>query len=120
MARSSDASPGADQPYRVLIDDNFHFMDEASRTTGPTFATYAEAVCWCQAFLEQHLLEMLRPGMSGASLIAGYKGFGEDPWITPEPEGEHFSAWEFVEAIADRVCARGVLPEGHSSDRKTL
>lgn len=110
MTGTGGTSGEAERAYRVLIDDNFHFMDESERAPGPTFATYAEAVAWCQAFLERHLQEMLRPGMCAADLIAGYKSFGEDPWITPEPEGTHFSAWNFVEEVAERVCAAGTRP----------
>jgi hypothetical protein len=93
----------AEKAFQVFIDDNYHFMDEDKRTTGPTFATYGEAVAWCQTYLERHLQELAKPGMSAADLIAGYKSFGDDPWITPEPEGTHFSAWDFVEEVAGRV-----------------
>jgi hypothetical protein len=31
--------------------------------------------------------------MKAAELIASYKSFGEDPWITPEAPGARFSAW---------------------------
>ena len=110
MSGSSETSREADKAYRVLIGDNFHFMDEGERTMGPTFATYDEAVSWCQTYLTRHLQELVRPGMSAASLAEGYKSFGDDPWIEPEPEGTHFSAWRFVEEIADRVCAQVAGP----------
>ena len=104
-----------DKTFTVLIDDNYHFMDEDERATGPSFATYGEAVSWCQTFLERHLEELAKPGMSAADLIAGYRSFGDDPWITPEPEGTHFSAWDFVEEIAERVCARSPV-HAHTDD----
>jgi hypothetical protein len=69
--------------YKVLIDDNFHFMNEEYRSTGGVFATADEAVAACKLIVDECLSPMLQPGMTAAALYEQYEGFGDDPFVVP-------------------------------------
>ena len=67
--------------YKVLIDDNFHFMDESGRITHGVFATADEAVAACKKIVDDCLVPMLGPGMTARALYEQYMGFGDDPFV---------------------------------------
>ena len=46
-------------------------------------------------------------GANGDELYESYASFGEDPYIVPEPEGKHFSAWEYAKQRCRKLCAPG-------------
>ena len=84
--------------YRVLVDDNFHFMDETERYEQGAYPTLAAAIQACQAIVDDFLLSALKPGQTAQELYILYTGFGEDPFILPPP-GEPrvpFSAWDYA------------------------
>ena len=90
-----------DVKYQVWVDDNFHYMDEDERSSGGRYETYEEALQRAHEIVELSLDESYKPEMGAAELGFYYRSFGEDPWITPTPEGEEqFSAWTYAEARA--------------------
>jgi hypothetical protein len=90
--------------FRVLVDDNYHFMDEDERYTLGDFATHEEALAACKQIVDDFLLSNHQPGMTAASLCSGYTGFGEDPWIAHEGGYAHFSAWDYAKRRCDEMC----------------
>jgi hypothetical protein len=66
--------------YKVLIDDNFHFMNEDYRVTSGVFDTVDEAVAACKLIVDECLEPMLQPGMTARALYEQYEGFGDDPF----------------------------------------
>lgn len=85
--------------FTVFVDDNFHYMDPNERWTAGQYATYEEALTKAKAIVDSSLREHLKPGVTAAQMIAGYRGFGEDPFIVPTPEGQlSFSAWDYAKA----------------------
>ena len=48
-------------------------------------------------------------------LYRGYMDFGDDPFITPEPAGKHFSAWDYAKERAKQICENR-LKEVRSED----
>ena len=112
IAAAAVQAPEATTGFQVLIDDNFHYMDADERVTGPQFETYAQARDWVREFMDCQLEELYEPGMDPSSLITRYKMFGEDPWISPTPDGvDRWSAWDYAAQRAEAVCrAGGRLP----------
>lgn len=91
-----------DLAFEIWIDDNFHYMDEDERYSGGRYTTYEEALRRAYEVVEHSLGESYKPGMTATELYSSYTSFGEDPWITPTPEGvEAFSAWKYAEKRAD-------------------
>jgi hypothetical protein len=83
-------------PYVVLIDDNFHYMDEDERVEHGRFATYEEAEAACRRIVDRSLEELRAPGMTADALFAQYASFGEDPFVrSPDPE-RRFSARDYA------------------------
>lgn len=93
-------------PYEIQVDDNFHYMDSESRTTGPTFDSAEEAVAYCRSVVDQYLADQYKPGMTADALYASYTSFGEDPFILSiNSESVKFSAWDYARQRSTVTCS---------------
>lgn len=91
--------------YRVLVDDNFHYMEEDERTTYGEFETLEAAIEACKNIVDQWLQSAYSPGMTAESLSSSYVNFGEDPFIVgPGVSGVPFSAWTYAAQRAVEMC----------------
>ena len=68
-------------PYKVMVDDNYHYMDESERYELGIFSTVEEAIAACKRIVDEFLDKSYEPGMSAETLEKAYQGFGEDPFI---------------------------------------
>lgn len=93
--------------YRVIIDDNFHFMDESERDLAGTYPDCETARQQCIALVERSLKAEYQPGMEAKELLERYKSFGDDPWISGPDRECRFSAWEYAAARAKEICEAG-------------
>ena len=82
--------------YKVMVDDNFHYMDESERTSGGTFATLADAIAACRKIVDDDLAGLAKPGMSAEEIYKSYISFGADPFVLGDMPGVPFSAWEYA------------------------
>lgn len=92
--------------YKVLIDDNFHFMGESERITHGLFVTAAEAIAACEKIVDDCLEPMLGPGMTATALYEQYESFGDDPFIMPvDPDAAPvaFSAWAYAKQRREAI-----------------
>jgi len=86
--------------YKVLVDDNFDYMDEDKRYEHGVFPTAEEAISACKRIVDSNLDGFLKPGMTASELYDAYTGFGDDPFIVclkPDDEPVSFSAWKYAE-----------------------
>ena len=90
--------------YKVLVDDNAHYMDEDARHTLGEYATATEALAAARALVERDLKELYRPGMSAAELFSHYTSFGSDPFIVSADPDCKFSAWDYARARSRELC----------------
>jgi hypothetical protein len=92
--------------YRVIVDENFHYMDPDQRWELGVFATAEQALAACRRMVEDDLRDLRKPGMSAEELITAYQTFGDDPFIVPidgAPAVE-FSAWDYAERRSAEIC----------------
>ena len=92
--------------YRVLVDDNFHYMDEDERYVYGTYFTPDEALAVCRDIVERWLSAHHKAGMSKEELFDLYTSFGEDPFVRA-PTGAPviaFSAWDYARERAEHLC----------------
>lgn len=86
--------------YRILIDDNFRFMDESERVAYGTFETAEDAVSACRRVIDEWLADAFKPGMTSEGLWQSYIAFGDDPFITPVDQKDapaaNFDAWAYA------------------------
>jgi hypothetical protein len=86
-------------PYKVLTNDNAHYMDESERSENGIFASADEAVAACKKIVDDDLDSMWRPGTTAAALYRLYVSFGPDPFavpINPNDPPVNFSAWTYA------------------------
>ena len=95
--------------YKVMIDDNFHFMDESERYMAGAFATAEEAIEACKRIVERSLEESYKPGMTAEELYDSYTSFGEDPFIIIEnaTKRDLFSAWDYARQRSREITKGG-------------
>ena len=79
--------------YTLYIDDNFHYMDEEPRSSRGDYECEDEATRAAKRIVDGSLRDLYRSGMTPQELLACYKAFGEEPWVT----GRQFSAWVYAE-----------------------
>ena len=79
--------------YKVLIDDNFHYMDESERYTLGEYDSCAAAVAACKKVVDEFLIHNL--GQCD-DLMASYCMFGDDPFIITDDPDCRFSARDYA------------------------
>ena len=93
--------------FKVLVDDNYHHMDESERYELGEFKTWAAAVAASKQIVDEFLVSSYRPGMTAKELYQGYVSFGEDPFIvsvTTTDDSRRFSAWSYAEERCIQLC----------------
>jgi hypothetical protein len=99
-------------PYKVMVDDNFHYMDEEERWELGAFATAGEALAACRKLVDESLIEEYRDGAMAEQLFDRYTSFGDEPFVVAldgAPKVD-FSARTYAEQRARELTAPG--PEG--------
>jgi hypothetical protein len=91
---------GMNKKYVVMLDDNFHYLDEEARTTLGAYETAAEALAAARRIVKNFLNSHYTPSMTAERLLALYHTFGPDPWI----QGVAFSAWDYADARCAEMC----------------
>jgi hypothetical protein len=97
--------------YKVLVDDNFHYMDESERYELGVFHTLDAAIEASKKIVDEYLLSAYQAGMTTAALSTSYLFFGEDPYIVAmetEQAGVLFSARDYARRRCEELC----LPKG--------
>lgn len=92
--------------YRVMVDDNFHYMDSEVRWSAGEFDTAAAAIAKCKAIVDEDLAQMHEPGMTADVLYQAYTAFGDDPFVVA-PRGAEtvtFSAWDYAQERCATIC----------------
>jgi len=101
--------------YKVLVDDNFHYMDESERWELGVFSTAEEAIARCKAMINDELEGYYdsNPGITADKLYDLYVSFGSDPFIIPSEKGDpvDFHAWNYAKKRSQFLIDRGAKPE---------
>lgn len=90
--------------FRVIVRDNFHYMDKSEEYESGTFATYELALSHSKRIIDNFLALQRKPGMTKEELYRQYTSFGEDPFISPDDSHEGFSAWTYAKNRCRQIC----------------
>ena len=90
--------------YRVLVDDNFHYMDESERYQLGEFDSLEAAMAACKRVVDEFLISTFRPGMSPGDLLTQYAFFGEDPFVASGDGTVPFSARDYASERVREIC----------------
>jgi|HubBroStandDraft_6_1064221.scaffolds.fasta_scaffold881398_2 hypothetical protein len=102
--------------YKVMIDDDFHYMDEDERAEHGTFTTAAEALDACHRLVDQSLVTEYKAGATAEQLYERYTSFGDDPFIVALGDAAkvEFSAHAYARERTRELTA----PEPEGSKRR--
>ena len=101
--------------YKVLVDDNYDYMDQDRRYEYGVFPTAKEAVAACKGIVDSNLNHFMKPGMTASELYDGYTGFGDDPFIVcvnANDEPVSFSAWDYAKERSRFIASQGKVRAG--------
>ena len=90
--------------YKVMVDDNFFYMDEDERYCAGVFATHEEAVAAAKRIVEAFFESEGETRKAGTpeALYDEYTSFGKDPFIVAvggAPAMPLFSAWNYAREL---------------------
>ena len=94
-------------PFEVIVDDNFHYMDESERYVLGSFETFECALDAAKRIVDQYLASAYRPGITVEELYGSYTSFGEDPFIRSsevQADAGTFSAWRYAKQQCAILC----------------
>ena len=93
--------------YKVMIDDNFHYMDEDERWQLGTFPTAEAAIAACRRLVDRSLIDSYEDGATADKLFEHYTSFGDDPFIVALEDAPKvsFSAWTYARQRAAELTA---------------
>ncbi len=94
--------------YRLVVYDNFHYMDDDEPYEKGEYETYELALADAKLMIESFLEFNWKNGMTPDQLIDVFNDFGEEPTIIPRnnDNGEIFSARKYVKEIAESICKK--------------
>jgi hypothetical protein len=95
--------------YKVMVDDNFHYMEEEDRREQGVYETLEQAIAVCRGIVDRSLAGEHTPGMSAEDLYNRYVGFGDDPFIVVldgADESAKFSAWSYAKERCRVMCEK--------------
>jgi hypothetical protein len=98
--------------YQVVVDDNFHYMDESERYTHGEYEASEMALGVAKALVDADLNSLYRTGMTADELYRQYTTFGSDPRILSEDESCHFSAWSYAQERCQDICKEVAQSDG--------
>jgi len=90
--------------YRVLVDDNFHYMDQSERYELGEFDTLEAAVAACRRLVDECLTSSYSPGMTEAELMTQDVLFGEDPFVYTGDGTVPFSGRDYAATRVREIC----------------
>jgi hypothetical protein len=96
-------------PYKVMVDDNFHYMEGDGSPADGTFATAEDALDACRGVVDESLVWEYRDGATADELYERYIDFGDDPFVVAvggAPDVK-FSAWTYAKQRAAELAAPG-------------
>jgi hypothetical protein len=91
-------------PYKILVLDNWHFMDEDEEYELEPLPTAEAAITLARRRLDADLLHLFTPGMTAAELYSYWSTFGELPVVKPVGD-EPRVAWSELNYARERAAA---------------
>ncbi|MCS6911326.1 MAG: hypothetical protein NZM11_12290, partial [Anaerolineales bacterium] len=68
-------------PFKVIIADNFHYMNESENYEYETFDSLELAIEAAKRIVDEYLASAYKPTMTAKELYSSYMIFGKEPYI---------------------------------------
>lgn len=89
------------EKYIVMVDNNFHFMDEDERYKYGEYETPEEAISVCEKIVERSI--KYKNGATPKILFLNYRMFGENPFIIGSVG---FSSHNYAREYCEKLCRK--------------
>jgi hypothetical protein len=100
--------------YKVMVDDNFHYMDQDERYELGTFSTIEEAVAACKQLVDEDLRALAEgKNCTPEELYDYYVSFGSDPFVVALDSQDarlSFFAWDYAKERSLVLATREDMP----------
>ena len=101
--------------FQVIVEDNYHYMEDDDRRVVGTFDTYEKALAAARKIVTNSVKHCAEDKRDAGEIHACYVMFGEDAWILPTPEGvESFSGRTFAQSVAEGLADGAGQPRGET------
>ena len=99
--------------YKVVVADNYHYMDESAHYVLGIYDSGEEAVAAAKAIVDEFIDDAVKRGADLKGLYQGYVGFGEDPFIVPLGKSPpvSFSAWDYAKERCEALLVAAAKEE---------
>ncbi len=97
--------PIAHYKYRVLVDEDSHYMEEGERYLAGEYDSCDRAIAECKHIVDSFLREAYKPPMTAEELMGLYTSFGEDPFVASADVDCSFSSWAYAGQRCTELCA---------------
>ena len=96
--------------YKVVVADNYHYMDESAHYVLGFFETADEALAAAKGIVDEFIDDAVKRGADAKGLYQGYVGFGEDPFIVPIGKAPRvsFSAWGYAKERCEQLAGKAI------------
>ena len=82
--------------YQVLIDDNYHTVDDSGPIKAGSFRSLEDAIVKCVRITIRSLDEFYEAGIGPQKLSAQWALFGDDPYVVGDGGAVPYSARNFI------------------------
>jgi len=90
-------------PFKVFVDDNFHYMDEGERYALGEFETAEAALSAAKTMVDEDLKSFYKNGMPAVEVYSQYTMFGVDPFIISDGKKVEFSARTYARIRSEEL-----------------
>lgn len=92
------------EKFIVLVDDNFHYLEESDLYKLGDFNTYEEAGLASKKIVDDFLTDAYTQVKTAEELYARFVAFGETPWISSGfTKPERFLAWPYAKLRCEEL-----------------
>ena len=102
--------------FKVLVDDNYNYMDESARYEAGTYESLEEAVNKCKELTIESLKDFHEEGIDADTLKAQWSLFGDDPFVFGGEGSVPFSARAFISTELCQEIIDAIEAEAGKSD----
>ena len=90
--------------FKLIVADNFHYMDVSERYQLGDYDSLEAAIAACKRIVDEFLIANHHPGTTSSELLANFALYGEDPFVYSGDGTVPFSARDYALGRVREIC----------------